>query len=528
MEYLKKYEQIELLDYCYIYPNGGCAEILLRILKEVYNNVEFRVIDDSKKESSLQNNLEEIKSSQKYILLMGGDIYGELEAKCVKFGITRLIDAREYVAFLLGREILALSVGGGGRLEWLEDRILHIFEDKWIKHYYYFYDLFTYYCSKIALEELRQCVLQYCNAILKNLKKIGYSLELQKGIMFDFAPHTLEIISHFVDSVKVSWYFGSLEYYLQHKDKVKNQFILIAPWIIADYFMNYQVVLKLSGGFPILNLNKRQIVGIGHSLAEAFALAPRAIKKSNLFQYAYYYFYPFSHYCAMDEKSYQAFMKIFNELELEIEVCKSGSPRLDYKIQTKKMHQSLIEQYLFIPRLMKAEELKGAISFLLQKGKKVIFRPHPALKNYTKYMKNGNPYNVLEEFRNNPNFSFDFSSTLSYELLVESIVVTDNSSVSYSTPLSVCKPVILYAFPKKEFDLRKKNFGVSFFNPILHRVALDLEGFKQEVLKLEEDLKNSGNQILEELKQYRNSQVYNLGYSSKWLANFLEKLLKKD
>ena len=107
-------------------------------------------------------------------------------------------------------------------------------------------------------------------------------------------------------------------------------------------------------------------------------------------------------------------------------------------------------------------------------------------------------------------------------------MVTDNSSVSYSTPLSVCKPVILYAFPKKEFDLRKKNFGVSFFNPILHRVALDLEGFKQEVLKLEEDLKNSGNQILEELKQYRNSQVYNLGYSSKWLANFLEKLLKKD
>lgn len=116
MEYLKKYEQIELLDYCYIYPNGGCAEILLRILKEVYNNVEFRVIDDGKKESSLQNNLEEIKSSQKYILLMGGDIYGELEAKCVKFGITRLIDAREYVAFLLGREILALSVGGGADL----------------------------------------------------------------------------------------------------------------------------------------------------------------------------------------------------------------------------------------------------------------------------------------------------------------------------------------------------------------------------------------------------------------------------
>ena len=140
------------------------------------------------------------------------------------------------------------------------------------------------------------------------------------------------------------------------------------------------------------------------------------------------------------------------------------------------------------------------------------------------YMESGDPYKILDEFKEYSNFSFDLSENLSYELLMESIVITDNSSVSYSTPFSVCKPVILYALPKKEFDLRIENFGVSFANPKLHRVALDLETFKKVALQLELDLKTKGKQILEELKQYQKEEVYHLGESSKWIASFLENL----
>lgn len=524
MEYLSKYEKIQLQEYCYIYPNGGCAEILLRILREVYKEVQFVSIDDKEEASSLERYAKEIRQNEKYVLLMGGDIYEDLEEKCRKAGIQRLIDGRELVAYLLCKNILELSVGGGAKFELLDNRILHIYEDEWIKHYYYFYDLFTYYCSKIALEELRQCVLQYCQATQINLEKSGYSFKLQKGIMFDFAPHTFEIASFILDDVKVAWYFWGMEYYLKYKDKVARQSVLIAPWVIADYFINYEVTLRLSGGMPSLNQTRRKVVGIGHSLAEAFALAPRNIKEKNLRQYAYYYFSPFSHYCAMDRESYNAFMKIFKENSLEIEVCKSGSPRLDHKIQLQSPPQSLVKQFLFIPRLMKAEELKEAVLFLLNNNKKVMFRPHPALRNYVEYMESGDPYKILDEFKEYSNFSFDLSENLSYELLMESIVITDNSSVSYSTPLSVCKPVILYALPKKEFDLRIENFGVSFANPKLHRVALDLETFKKVALQLELDLKTKGKQILEELKQYQKEEVYHLGESSKWIASFLENL----
>ncbi len=527
LEYLKKYEKIKLIGHCYIYPNGGCAKRLLRILKAVYLGVEFIGIDDREEASSFERYKEEIKTSQKYVLLMGGDIYEELERKCLESGVQKLIDSREYVAYLLGREILKLAAGGGGKFALLENRILHLYEEEWIRHYYYFYDLFIYYCPKIALEELRQCVLQYCQVTQRHLERAGYSLELQKGIMLDFAPHTLEISSFISDSTPIAWYFGSMEYYLEHQHKVGNQPILIAPWVIADYFVNYEVTLKLSGGMPRLNPKQRKVVGMGHSLAEAFGLSPRNVKKKNLMQYAYYYFVPFSHYCALDRESHKAFVKIFKAISLEIEVCKSGSPRLDYKIQNKKPCHCPIKQFLFIPRLMMAEDLKGAILFLLEKGKKVVFRPHPALKSYVEYMGSGNPYAALEEFCNYPHFSFDLSGSLSSELLVESIVVTDNSSVSYSTPLSVCKPVILYAFPKKEFDLRITNFDVSFANPKLHRVALNLEEFKRESLQLESDLKTKGRQVLEELEQYQRKEIYHLGKSSKWIANFLENILKE-
>ncbi|PZT48647.1 hypothetical protein B6S12_03150 [Helicobacter valdiviensis] len=526
MEYLKKYEEINLKDFCYIYPNGGCAEILVRILKDKYNGVDFIGIDDREEQSSFKNNVEAIKESQKYVLLMGGDVYEECKERC-KSAKVNYIDGREYVAFVLAQEILKLSAGGGAEFRLLEDgKILHILENPWIRHYYFFYDLFAYYCPKNALEELRECVVDYCKATQREIEKCGYSFRLENGIFFDFAPHILEIYSNLLQDIKVGWYFGSMEYYNKNKAQIPKGNILIAPWVIADYFINYKVVLKLSGGLPLLNPQKRKLVGLGHSLAEAFALAPKSIKQKNINQYAFYYFFPFSYYCSMDRESSKAFLSIFNQVGLEVGLCECGSPRLDYKNLEKISYKTLVEQYLFIPRLMKAEELIEAIRFLLNKGKKVMFRPHPALKNYIEYMGSDNPYKALEEFRGHSNFSFDLSEKISTQLLLQSIVISDNSSVTYSTPFSVCKPIIIYANPKKEFDLRVKNFGISFVNAKLHRVALNLEEFKQQALKLEEDLKNNGEEIIRDLKEYKKEQIYHLENSAKYLAKFLEDLLK--
>lgn len=527
MEYLKKYQNIILEDFCYVYPNGGCAEILVRILQDRFSNVIFSGIDDKEEITSLDKNIEQIKKSGKYVLLMGGDVYEECEEKCKKANLN-FVDGREYVAFILSSEILKLAAGGGAEFRLLEEnRVLHILEDRWIKHYYFFYDLFTCYCPKIALEELRLSVLEYCKVTQKQIEKYNYSFNLKNGICLDYAPHILEIASNIDKETKVAWYFGSMDYYDKNKDKInKNCNIVVAPWVIADFFMNYKVALKLSGGMPTLNLENRKLVGLGHSLAEAFAFAPKAMKQKNLEAYAYYYFSPFAYYCAMDMESSKAFSNIFKKVGLGVQVLECGSPRLDYKKEVKTSYKSLVEQFLFIPRLMRAEELKEAIKFLLDSGKRVIFRPHPSLKSYVEYMGSDNPYKALEEFREHSNFSFDLSEKIENKLLLKSIVISDNSSVAYSTPLSVCKPIVLYAFPKREFDLRVKNFGISFVNAKFHRVALNLEEFKREALKLEEDLKDNGVEVLQDLEKYQKEQVYYLGDSAKYLAEFLMALLK--
>ncbi len=525
MEYLKKFETIELGRGCYIYPKGGCAEILSNILKDCKRDLILKFLDDKDSVNNLVAKQEEIRQSGEYVLICAGDVQDELVLKCEDLGL-KYLDGREFIASCLGRQILLEASGEGwAKFELLENGGLRIFDNLWITHYYFFYDLFVYYVSPKCLEALTQCVLQYALSIKEALLQVGFNLEVSYGISLNYAPHTHKIATFIHKDIPIEWYFGSYEYYLLHKQKVVGNRILIAPWVLIDFFVSKKVALFLSSIVPKLSCESKIIVGMGHSIAEAFGFFPRALKQEYLKQYIGYYFLGFDYYLAIDRASLKAYESIFQSVGVKTKAIAGGSPRLDLKLEQSCALRS-IEQFLFIPRLTKPYELMGIIKRLLELGKKVLFRPHPAYRGYYQWVGKQNPYACLEVFLSYAGFSFDESESITLDSLSKSIVITDNSSLSYSAPLNSLKPVILYAPPKKEFDLRVCNFDCSFVNPLLHRVALNESEFMQVALRLEEELKQSGELIAQEILQYKEANIFYPKASALEIAKLLMSLLE--
>ncbi|MDE5591595.1 MAG: hypothetical protein K2I63_01365, partial [Helicobacter sp.] len=389
--------------------------------------------------------------------------------------------------------------------------------NKWIRHYYYFYDLFIYYVSSECLQNLNECAREYAKSIQRDLLEVGYSLEVGQGVSLGFAPHTLKVAKHLDKAIAIEWYFGDYEYYLKHKSCVWGK-VLIAPWILVEFFISKNVALLLSGAIPKLSEHKKILVGMGHSIAEAFGFFSKGIWQQYLLQYIHYYFLAFDYYLAIDSESLKAYYSIFEAAKIQTKALPAGSIRLDEMESNNCNRQNYagdIEQFWFIPRLTKPQELLGVITKLLRLGKKVLFRPHPAYCNYCDWMEKESPYACLERFLEDSNFSFDWSEVMDYKNLAKSIVITDNSSVAYSVPFNALRPVVLYAPPKKEFDLRIRNFGYSFCHPLLHRVALDEKEFISVALELERDLKERGSEISQNISSFKDKNVFHRGRAAR-------------
>ncbi|MDY2584355.1 hypothetical protein, partial [Helicobacter sp.] len=479
MEDIEKYRDIKIQKQCYVYPAGGCAAACVNILKDCLIDVEFIMLDDREDKTSLAANREAIVSSGDYLLVCAGDVQEELLQKCQKYGIAKVIDGRVYTAFLLANAIEKEVENKEKKFEILENgRVLHIFENQWITHFYYFYDLFAYYLDDVVFAPLIQACLSYCRSV-----QAGDFLQMKKGIFLTFSRGLLVEYSPF-EKEEIVVYFGNLESYLNNKQNIDSRYkILICPWILLDFFINRSVFF--SGGSLMLLLSTHKIikVGYGHTLCEAFQFFPKGQKLEYLMRYIKRYFYGFDYYLTLDKISKKAFKQVFEYCKIPTKLLDAGSLSLD----AKSICQSdIIEAFMFIPRL-NGFECRKVIEDLLNMGKKVVFRLHSACLSYSKQY-GISSYAYLDGFMQHKNFSIDTQENINQEQLAKSIVITDNSSVSYSTPLSTLRPTILFAPPKKEFDLRVRNFGMSFENPILHRVALSVEECVETALQLESEL----------------------------------------
>ncbi|MDE5591398.1 MAG: hypothetical protein K2I63_00350, partial [Helicobacter sp.] len=94
VSFFNRYSCIDLGGSCYIYPKGGCAEVLSNILKDAIEDIELLYLDDSHPVDNLANKAQSIKYSQKYVLVCGGDVQEILCKKCENLGV-KFVDGRE-------------------------------------------------------------------------------------------------------------------------------------------------------------------------------------------------------------------------------------------------------------------------------------------------------------------------------------------------------------------------------------------------------------------------------------------------
>lgn len=512
-------ENISITQQCYIYPSGGCAEICVNILKDCLENVEFIMLDDKEEATSLEAHKDKIVSSGDYLLICAGDVQEELEEKCRQYGISNAINGRVYTALKLAKNIREQIQTQKKKFEFLENgRVLHILENPWITHLYYFWNLFAYYLKDYDFKPLKKAALAYCESM-----RLQEFLKVQQGLLVGCPMYT-KVETALRGEKNTTIYCENFEYYLRISDqsKTNNTQVLVCHWVLLDYFINKTVFF--TGGGLLFNFAKRKEkvikVSSGHSLCQAFYLAPKRLKLKNLKRYVENYFFGLDYYLAIDKVSKKAFEVMFEECGVKTKVLEAGSLSLDSRDICVK---DKVESFMFIPRL-NGKECIMVIRKLLELGKKVIFRPHPATLRHAKQHGIA-AYAYLEDVLEYENFIIDDTEQINQETLAKSIVVTDNSSLSYSAPLSTLRPCVLYAPPKKEFDLRVQNFGISFANPILHRVALNADECVKTLLQLESELSRGGAFLREEILKYREMNLYNIGHSKEAIAGILKDIM---
>lgn len=115
---------------------------------------------------------------------------------------------------------------------------------------------------------------------------------------------------------------------------------------------------------------------------------------------------------------------------------------------------------------------------------------------------------------------YDTSNRLSAEKMGECLcLIGDYSSLVYTFPLTTLKPAILIGS-----DNQNTYKEISFYNPKLHFYARNVK----ECLESIEQIKNEDKaQRALRIKEYREKEVFNLGCSSAFIADFIAKKMKK-
>ncbi len=147
---------------------------------------------------------------------------------------------------------------------------------------------------------------------------------------------------------------------------------------------------------------------------------------------------------------------------------------------------------------------------------KIIFRPHPSFHKTSLYNK------IYHEFHVYDWFVYDTSARLSAETMHAcGCLIGDFSSLVYTFPLCTLKPAILLI--SKE-SLQNTYNGVGFYNPILHFYATNVAECLQSIETIAQEDKQ---QRAQNIKEFREKEVFHLGDSSTFIAAFIAQKLQE-
>ena len=202
---------------------------------------------------------------------------------------------------------------------------------------------------------------------------------------------------------------------------------------------------------------------------------------------------------------------IESKLNDGFEVIKGGYPGIDYNISHfKQISSKYVVIALDSEEYLTYQTIEELIKLLLDNEFKVIYRPHPECINIKLPNIKHKNY-ILDE---NLSILDTMSKSFTY--------ITNFSSTAHTYPLTTLRKSILY-MPKDYFD--RKILGQSFFDENLHEKASNFDELLAVVKKLHALKDDKASQ--EKIAKYRAEQVFNLGHSSEFIADFILKHMKK-
>ncbi|MDE5591577.1 MAG: CDP-glycerol glycerophosphotransferase family protein [Helicobacter sp.] len=207
--------------------------------------------------------------------------------------------------------------------------------------------------------------------------------------------------------------------------------------------------------------------------------------------------------------NYKILEEKFLESGYEEELVCAGYPSLDdYILEYSKVSCANNPEYVLIAINDKKNLafIKELLEVFFKDGQKAILRPHPGLLK-------GDYEEILQSLKWE-GFLYDTSNRLSAEKMAECLcLIGDYSSLVYTFPLTTLKPAILIG-SKNQNTYR----GISFYDPILHFCAKDVAECLESINKIRNE-DRSWRAL--EIKKYREKEVFNLGGSSAFIADFI-------
>ncbi|MDH5763317.1 MAG: hypothetical protein OEZ51_10065 [Nitrospinota bacterium] len=214
----------------------------------------------------------------------------------------------------------------------------------------------------------------------------------------------------------------------------------------------------------------------------------------------------------------------------EICLIPGGYPKLDQNLRWFEKHQteeniiihaptvtdSDVEPYACLPR-----HSEIIIEALLENFPeyKIIFRPHPHTVQSDPVAR------IVKKHRDNPRFIFDNNASFYMANYAKSaLMVTDFSGTAFTYAFTTLRPVVFFSHNEANF---KEVFGDFKFIEDRNKIGM----VAQNIDELTQNIKSllaATHQTKSQIKEYRDSLIYNVQYSENYFIDNLPNLLNND
>jgi hypothetical protein len=212
-----------------------------------------------------------------------------------------------------------------------------------------------------------------------------------------------------------------------------------------------------------------------------------------------------------------------------IGIIPCGYPRLDRNIDYFRQHNKVEKTIIFATTAVEGKDMVDLIVFPNHADKiidaimenfpeyNLIFRPHPLTTHKEVVQK------IATKYYGNPRFTYDNNASSYIENYSKSaLMITDMSGTAYTYALTTLRPVVFFLHdPIKTYQ----RFGEYQYFKDIQAVGAIASDIPQLINRITSLLANAES-YREKIRHYRNTTIYNLGYSEDAFVESIDYIIK--